>query len=94
MVVECGGSGGRKVAVTDVRVCAIVAEEMTETYDAAETARSMSVTVVQGLVTRLDRAESIQCLNLDLDWSLVTDIRGIHPPSLTGPHTLKIRVDD
>ena len=85
---------GRKVVVTDVRVCAIFAEDFMDSYDAVKTAREMSVSVVKSLVTGLDRAELIQRMNLDLDWPLVADIKGIHPPSLTAPRTLKIHVED
>ena len=55
---------------------------------------TMSVTIVVGLVTGMDRSELIQLLNLDLDWPMVTDIKGVHPPSLSVPHTLKIHTND
>ena len=85
---------GRKVVSTDVTLCAICAEESMEAYDAVAVARAMPVNIVDGLVTGLDRAELIQLLNLDLSWPMVTDIKGVHSPSLSAPRTLKIHVKD
>ena len=65
-----------------------------EDYNVEATAATMSITVIENLVSGLDRAELLNLLNLDLDWPLVTDIKGVHPPSLTAPNTLKIFAED
>ena len=84
------------MVITDVFVYDICAEERMEeyVYDAVAISRAMPVSVVSGLVTGLDRAELIQLLNLGLDCPLVSDTKGVHPPSLSAPRTLKIQVKD
>ena len=80
--------GNRETAIRFV-----VAEKM-DGYDANATAAAMSMTAIENLVSGLDRAELIEMLNLGVDWPLVADIKGIHPPSLSAPKTLRISAHD
>ena len=66
-----------------------VADKM-EDYDADKVAQTLSATVIENLVTGLDRAELLELINVEPDWQMVGDVKGIHPPSLEAPQTLKI----
>ena len=93
--VDSGGVlGGSKNAGrnNNSMVVVVVADKME--YDAEAIAHAMSVTVIENLVAGLDRGELVELLNLETDWPLVADIKGIHPPSLTAPKTLRIHMDE
>ena len=63
-------------------------------YDAEAVALTMSKPAIAEWVTGLDRAELMEIMNLEPDWPLVADIKGIHPPSLSAPLTLRIHAKD
>ena len=84
---------GKNVGKSNHDVFVVVVVEMEE-YDAEALARSMSVSVIAKLVAGLDRAELVELMNLGIDWPIVADIKGIHPPSLTAPKTLRIHAEE
>ena len=67
---------------------------MMDEYNAEDAAHTMSKTVIENLVTGMDRAELMELLNLEVDWPIVSDIKGIHPPSLKALRTLRIHSDN
>ena len=74
----------------------VVAETMSKeyVYDAEATAATMLSETIRDSVSGLDRAELLTLMNLEDSWPLVADIKGVHPPSLTVPKTLKIHADE
>lgn len=70
-----------------------VAEKMEE-YDAQKTAYTISKRMLEDLISGLDRAALIELMNLEPEWPLVSDVKGVHPPSLSSPLTLRIHSDD
>ena len=73
--------------------CCNVAEKMEE-YNAQKVATTISARMLEDLISGLDRAALVELLNLEIEWPLVTDIKGVHPPSVAAPSTLKIHGDD
>ena len=71
--------------------CFDVAAEME--YNAQKVASTMSGRMLEDLVSGLDRAALVELLNLEIEWPLVADIKGVHPPTLAAPSSLKINGD-
>ena len=96
---ERGGSkiGGRDVVEFGVAAMTFmdlydVGQEMEE-YNAQATAQTFSVPVIKQMMGGLERAELVELMNLP-DWPMVADVKGVHPPSLSAPRTLRISSKD
>ena len=64
-----------------------VTEKMEE-YNAQKTTHTISGRMLEDLISGLDRSSLIELMNLESEWPLVSDIKGVHPPSLSAPLTL------
>ena len=93
----CSKIGGRDVVEFGVAamtfICIYDVGQEMEEYNARATARTLSIPVVKQMVAGLERAELVELMNLP-DWPMVADVKGVHPPSLSMPRTLRISSAD
>ena len=64
-----------------------VAEKMEE-YNVQKMTHAISGRMMEDLISALDGSSLIELMNLESEWPLVSDIKGVHPPSLSAPLTL------